>query len=50
MTPTDFPDFATETGFRPKATGFIDGGDYDAQKPNAYIDSFEIGLKGDAKP
>ena len=41
----DFPDFETETGFRPPATEFIDGVDYDGTRPNAYLESFEIGLK-----
>ncbi|WP_344809855.1 CmpA/NrtA family ABC transporter substrate-binding protein [Allohahella marinimesophila] len=41
----DFPDFASETGFKPVQTEFIDGVSYDGSKPNAYIDSFKIGLK-----
>lgn len=41
----DFPDFKTETGFKPLQDAFIDGVAYDGTKPNAYIDSFEIGLK-----
>jgi nitrate/nitrite transport system substrate-binding protein len=47
MEASDFPDFDTETGFKPKQTGFIDGIDYDGSKPNAYLEQFEIGLKGD---
>tara|TARA_R110001599_G_scaffold2330_5_gene12587 strand:+ start:553 stop:1920 length:1368 start_codon:yes stop_codon:yes gene_type:complete len=48
---SDFPDFATESGFRPvKATTFIDGISFDGRKPNAYIDSFRIGLKGKQVP
>lgn len=51
MTAADFPDFSKETGFRPVAhTKFIDGIAFDGNKPNAYIDSFKIGLKGDATP
>ena len=42
----DFPDFNTETGFRPPQTEFIDGVTYDGTKPNAYLDSLKIGLKG----
>jgi len=42
----DFPDFATETGFKPATSEFIDGVTYDGSKPNAYIDSLKIGLKG----
>ncbi|MEW6169264.1 MAG: CmpA/NrtA family ABC transporter substrate-binding protein [Pseudomonadota bacterium] len=42
---SDFPDFATESGFKPATDEFIDGIAYDGRKPNAYIDSFAIGLK-----
>jgi len=49
MTPEDFPDFDSETGFRPKQTGFIDGIDYDGTQPNAYLEQFAIGLQGDTK-
>ena len=45
----DFPDFAQETGYRKPQTEFIDGVTFDATKPNAYIDSFTIGLKGGEK-
>jgi nitrate/nitrite transport system substrate-binding protein len=47
MQASDFPDFATETGFKGKQSGFIDGVAYDGAKPNAYLEQFEIGLKGD---
>jgi nitrate/nitrite transport system substrate-binding protein len=50
MTASDFPDFATESGFKPKQTGFIDGVDYDGSKPNAYLEGLAIGLKGDERP
>ncbi len=51
MTARDFPDFKTETGFRAvKATTFIDGIPFDGRKPNAYINSFPIGLKGNQTP
>jgi nitrate/nitrite transport system substrate-binding protein len=46
MKPDDFPDFATETGFRPPQDGFIDGIIFDGTKPNEYLDRFPIGLKG----
>ena len=46
MKASDFPDFATETGFKPAQDDFLDGIVYDGSKPNAYIDSFKIGLKG----
>lgn len=42
----DFPDFATETGFKAPQTEFIDGITYDGSKPNAYLEQFPIGLKG----
>ncbi len=44
LRPEDFPDFATETGFKPPQHGFIDGVIYDGSKPNAYLQSFSIGL------
>lgn len=43
----DFPNFATETGFKPVQKEFIDGVSYDGTKPNDYLKSFKIGLKGD---
>ena len=46
MKAADFPDFAKETGFKPVTKDFIDGVAYDGSKPNAYIDSLKIGLKG----
>lgn len=45
----DFPDFEIETGFKPLQTEFIDGVSYDGTKPNAYLSSFKIGLKGEDK-
>jgi nitrate/nitrite transport system substrate-binding protein len=39
----DFP--WTSDGYRPPTNEFIDGITYDAHKPNAYIDSLQIGLK-----
>lgn len=41
----DFPDFATESGFRPPQTHFIDNISYDGTQPNAYLKKFSIGLK-----
>ncbi len=41
----DFPDFASETGFKPVEKSFIDGIPYDGTKPNAYLSKFPIGLK-----
>jgi nitrate/nitrite transport system substrate-binding protein len=46
---SDFPDFASETGFKPPQTEFIDNVTYDGTKPNAYLDSFSIGLKAKDK-
>ncbi|MDF1762443.1 MAG: CmpA/NrtA family ABC transporter substrate-binding protein [Oleibacter sp.] len=45
----DFPDFATETGFKPPQTEFIDEITYDGTQPNAYLKKFSIGLKSDEK-
>ena len=41
----EFPDFATETGFKPEQTEFIDGISFDGSKPNEYLEKFSIGLK-----
>ena len=46
---TDFPAFATETGFKPPLNEFIDGVMYDGTKPNEYLSKFKIGLKEDQK-
>lgn len=43
----DFP-FGSD-GYKPATKDFIDGVSYDGRKPNAYIDSLKIGLKGNAK-
>ena len=50
MQASDFPDFATETGFKPATAEFIDGIEYDGREPNAYLQRFDIGLKGDESP
>ena len=49
MKASDFPDFSKTDGFRPVQKDFIDGKTFDAHKPNAYIDSFAIGLHGKDK-
>jgi len=49
MAPEDFPDFDSETGFRPPQTEFIDDVTFDGTKPNEYLEKFSIGLKGDEK-
>ena len=43
----DFPDFDTETGFKPPQPDFIDGITFDGSKPTEYINKFSIGLKAD---
>ncbi|TVP75976.1 MAG: nitrate ABC transporter substrate-binding protein [Puniceicoccaceae bacterium] len=51
MSPEDFPNFDEETGFRPPShTTFIDGIEFDAKQPNAYLTQFDIGLQGDETP
>ncbi len=50
MKAEDFPDFAQEDGYRAPQTDFIDNITFDARKPNQYIDSFRIGLKGNEQP
>lgn len=48
MSATNFPDFEKEDGFRPVMhTTFIDDIPFDGRKPNAYLEQFPIGLKGD---
>ncbi len=49
MKASEFPDFATETGYREPQTQFIDGVTYDGTKPNKYLQQFPIGLKGKEK-
>lgn len=46
MQASDFPEFAKETGFKAPQKEFIDGVTYDGTKPNAYLNSLKIGLKG----
>lgn len=47
MSADEFPDFATEDGYRVPQSDFIDGVTFDGTQPNAYLENFEIGLKGD---
>ncbi|GAB3478031.1 CmpA/NrtA family ABC transporter substrate-binding protein [Marinomonas epiphytica] len=47
MEASEFPDFATEDGFKPEQKEFIDGVSYDGRYPNEYLKKFTIGLKGD---
>ncbi len=46
-TPSDFPNFETESGFKPEQTEFIDEVSFDGRYPNAYLKKFAIGLKDD---
>lgn len=50
MAASEFPDFASEDGFKAPQTEFIDGVTYDGHFPNRYLESFEIGLKGKEQP
>ncbi|MFP6851301.1 MAG: CmpA/NrtA family ABC transporter substrate-binding protein [Pseudomonas sp.] len=45
---SDFPP-ESEDGFRAPLTDTIDGIPYDGHKPNAYLEQFKIGLKGDTQ-
>ncbi len=47
MSASDFPDFASEDGYRAPQKHFIDNIVYDGKQPNAYLNKFAIGLKGD---
>lgn len=45
----DFPEFATESGYKAPQKHFIDDIVYDGTAPNAYLEKFKIGLKGDTQ-
>ncbi|MDP1519370.1 CmpA/NrtA family ABC transporter substrate-binding protein [Porticoccus litoralis] len=45
MDASDFPDFTSESGFRPPQTEFLDDVTYDGKQPNAYLEKLTIGLK-----
>ena len=45
MQASDFPQFESETGFRPATNEFLDAVLYDGSQPNAYLQALEIGLK-----
>lgn len=45
----EFPDFNKESGYRPAQKEFIDEIVFDGSQPNAYLEKFTIGLKGDEK-
>ena len=42
---SDFPDFSSESGFKPPVDTLIDGVPYDGTNPNEYLKGFTIGLK-----
>ncbi|WP_417530764.1 CmpA/NrtA family ABC transporter substrate-binding protein [Marinobacter lipolyticus] len=46
----DFPDLDAENFARPYQGELIDGVTFTPREPNAYIDSFDIGLKGSQTP
>lgn len=50
LSASDFPDFDAENFQRPHQGELIDGVPFTPRTPNAYIDSFEIGLKGAQTP
>ncbi|MBF6057107.1 CmpA/NrtA family ABC transporter substrate-binding protein [Thiomicrorhabdus heinhorstiae] len=47
---SDFAEVYETDGFRGEQDDFMDGIPYDGSKPNAYIESMKIGLKGNEKP
>ncbi|BBP43728.1 CmpA/NrtA family ABC transporter substrate-binding protein [Thiosulfativibrio zosterae] len=49
MQKSEFAEVMTTDGFRGVQNDFMDGIPYDGSKPNAYIDSLKIGLKGQDK-
>ncbi len=49
MQADEFPNFASEDGFRAPQTHFIDNVTYDGHAPNNYLKKFNIGLKGKEK-
>lgn len=49
MSAKDFPEFNHEDGFRAPQKHFIDDIVYDGHQPNAYLNKFAIGLKGNDK-
>ncbi|MEH6560954.1 MAG: CmpA/NrtA family ABC transporter substrate-binding protein, partial [Marinobacter sp.] len=50
MKAEDFPDFSQENFARPHQGALIDGVAFTPRQPNAYINSFDIGLKGAGTP
>lgn len=50
MKASDFPDLEKNTFIKAPQKSPLDGVEFDGNKPNAYIDSFKIGLKANEKP
>jgi nitrate/nitrite transport system substrate-binding protein len=46
FTDDQFPTFASESGFKPEQTEFIDSIPYNGREPNAYLSRFPIGQQG----
>ena len=45
MSSDEFPDFDSESGFRPPSSDFLDGIEFDGRKPNDYLRKLAIGHK-----
>lgn len=45
MSESEFPDFETETGYKPVQDDFLDDVAYDGSRPNEYLRALTIGLK-----
>jgi len=50
MKASDFPDLDSNSFIKAAQKSPLDGVEFDGNKPNAYIDSLKIGLKGNEKP
>lgn len=50
MKASDFPDLSKDFSFKPPRKGPLDGIEFDGRKPNAYLNQFAIGLKGNEQP
>ena len=49
MAADQFPDFATESGFKGVQDDFLDGIAYDGSKPNEYLTNLKIGIKDEVQ-
>jgi nitrate/nitrite transport system substrate-binding protein len=50
MKASDFPDLGKDFLFKPPRKSPLDGIEFDGRKPNAYLNQFAIGLKGNEQP